>query len=161
MFYVFCGLLLLYRTLSLFFSRHASLITVWTLFLSSPLVYFTFIRNRMGAFCEFFAISLFLFLWCHRPNGKRFLLWAFSLGCSLALVIMSRPTNATIGFLPLLVFLGLTRNNLRTENRTGFKQASLSATLTTLGFISAFSIQLLCWFILFGKFYFKVSKKQN
>lgn len=152
-FYVFCGLLLLYRTLRQVFSRRAGLVAVWTLFLSSPLVYFTFIRSRMGHFSEFFSISLFLYLWCRPPGRGRTPLWAFSLGCSLALAAMSRYTNAVIVFLPLAVYVRLSLENLKDANWPAWKQLNRSFLWALFGFAAVFSLQLLVWHILFGSLY--------
>gem|GEM_PF-2142143 len=153
-FYVFCGLLLLYRTLRLVFSRRAAWVAVWTLFLSSPLVYFTFIRSRMGHFGEFFSICLFLYLWYRPPGGRgRAAWWAFSLGCSLALAVMCRYTNAALAFLPLAVYLRLSLENFKDGDWPAWKRLNGSFLWALCGFFAVFSLQLLVWYILFGSLY--------
>lgn len=150
-FYVFCGLLLLYRTLTLWFSRTASMLAVWTIYLSSPLVYFTFVRNRMGHFAEFFSICLFLFLWFHRPLRERASQWGFSLGCSLALVVMSRYTNAVVALLPAAIYLRTAWK--QRGDRNGMRPLNIAVVSALVAFFTVISVQAATSFILYGKIY--------
>jgi hypothetical protein len=151
LFYVFCGFLLLYKTLSSMFSKRAALWSCWTLFLSSPLPYFTFIRSRMGHFAEFFTLSLILYIWLHRPKPENSTSWGLCLGCVLALVGMSRYTNIIVGIFPIAAFiLVICFIPKQSENLETFTKTCGSVLFT---FLVTISIQVFIWMILYGNFY--------
>ena len=60
---VYFGMILHYRILRRWFSRSASFWCVLLFFLATPLVYYTFIRNRMGHANDYFLICLFVWSW--------------------------------------------------------------------------------------------------
>ena len=150
-FYVFCGFLLLYKTLSLLFTRKAALWSCWTLFLSSPLPYFAFVRSRMGHFAEFFTLSLILYIWFRRPSSENSIPWGFCLGCVLALVGMSRYTNMAIGVFPIAIFFVIAWFIPKKKEPLAIFSKTCGAIL--LAFAATISIQILIWVILFGSYY--------
>jgi hypothetical protein len=151
LFYVFCGFLLLYKTLSSMFSKRAALWSCWTLFLSSPLPYFAFIRSRMGHFAEFFTLSLILYIWLRRPKPENSTSWGLCLGCVLALVGMSRYTNIIMGIFPITAFfIILCFIPKQSENFETFIKACGSV---LIAFLVTISIQIFIWMILYGNYY--------
>jgi len=151
LFYVFCGFLLLYKTVSSMFSKRAALWSCWTLFLSSPLPYFTFIRSRMGHFAEFFTLSLILYIWFRRPKLENSIPWGLCLGCVLALVGMSRYTNIMMGIFPIMAFFLIVYFiPKQSENFATFIKTCGSI---LLAFFVTVSIQIFIWMILYGNYY--------
>ena len=151
LFYVFCGFLLLYKTISSIFSRRAALWSCWTMFLSSPLPYFAFVRSRMGHFAEFFTLSLILFLWFRRPKIENSVSWGLYLGFVLALVGMSRYTNIIIGIFPITALFLIIR--FIPKHSESFKVFIKTCGSVLLAFFVTISIQILVWLILYGSFY--------
>ncbi len=151
LFYVFCGFLLLYKTLRSFFSRNAALLSCWTLFLSSPLPYFAFVRSRMGHFAEFFTLSLILYIWFRRPKLENSISWGLCFGCVLALVGMSRYTNIVIGIFPISAFFLILWFIPKSSEKLAVFTKTCGAIL--LAFAVTISIQVLIWFVLYGSFY--------
>ncbi len=151
LFYVFSGFLLLYKTVSSIFSKRAALWSCWTLFLSSPLPYFAFVRSRMGHFAEFFTLSLILYIWFRRPKLDNSISWGLCLGCVLALVGMSRYTNIIMGIFPVTAFfLIIWFIPKRSEN---FKVFTKTCGSILLAFLVTVSIQVFIWIILYGNYY--------
>ncbi len=151
LFYVFCGFLLLYKTISSIFSRRAALWSCWTLFLSSPLPYFTFVRSRMGHFAEFFTLSLILYLWFRRPKLENSIPWGLCLGCVLALVGMSRNTNIIVGIFPITAFFLSVR--FIPKQSQNFEVFIKTCGSILMAFLATISIQILIWMILYGSYY--------
>lgn len=100
-FYVWCGLFMLFKLLSKIFSASISLITILIVFISTNLFYYTITANGMSHAYSFFLFSLFLFVINQKIiiNFKMFII-----GIIVALIILCRPTN--IIFLPAIIFLG-------------------------------------------------------
>ena len=68
---VFLGLILNFSLLKNYFSKKASLIATITLFLGTPLPYYTFIRQRMSHSGEFLVMAFFIYGWVlYRSNYK-------------------------------------------------------------------------------------------
>jgi Tfp pilus assembly protein PilF len=61
--YVFIGLLLLYKLLTKYFSQAAALITTIGIWLGTPLIYYSFIRQRMAHGTEFSFSIIFITVW--------------------------------------------------------------------------------------------------
>ncbi|MBI4383708.1 MAG: tetratricopeptide repeat protein [Nitrospinae bacterium] len=96
--YVFIGLLLLMRMLEKIYGENIALIAVLAVWMGSPLVYFTFIRQRMAHSSEFFVIALFLYFWMQRRKSEFRASHAF-LGALFGFLCMVRIINVLYLFL--------------------------------------------------------------
>jgi len=152
MFYVLWGLYLGYRLLRKFFSPFASLLSTITVFLSTPLPYYTFIQPHLSHSGEFFLVVLFItlfFSW--RENGKK-PLEGFMLGVASGMLFNIR-NNSFIFFSIFLVELfwgkksdenAMPRNNNLRNTWNIIKSVGAGFFLTSLP-------QFLAWYIIFGK----------
>jgi tetratricopeptide (TPR) repeat protein len=61
--YTFIGLLLLYKILTKYFSQASALITTIGIWLGTPLIYYSFIRQRMAHGTEFLFSIIFITVW--------------------------------------------------------------------------------------------------
>ena len=96
--YVLLGLILNYWILRRWFSHPAAFVSVVLFFLTTGLVYFTFIRSRMAHANDYFLICLFVHAWLEfRENPSH--LKAISVGLIGGLMILTRINS--IGYLLL------------------------------------------------------------
>ena len=68
--YLFLGLLLTFQINRKYFSEFASVFATLMVWASSPLIYYTFIRQRMAHTTEFFLASLFIWLWLNNRQSS-------------------------------------------------------------------------------------------
>ena len=61
--YLFTGLLITFQINRKYFTEIASLFSALIIWVASPLIYYTFIRQRMAHTVEFFLSSLFIWIW--------------------------------------------------------------------------------------------------
>ncbi len=90
--YLFLGLLFLYKVLVRYFSQTPALAAAIGVWLGSPLIYYTFIRQRMAHTTEFFMAVVFIFFWLNFRESKKQIDHAF-LGMLLGLFCMVRIIN--------------------------------------------------------------------
>lgn len=69
--YVFAGLLVLFHILKKYFQEPVAWITPFSLWLASPLLYFTFIRQRMAHATEFCFSAIFLWTWLEYRKSEK------------------------------------------------------------------------------------------
>ncbi len=148
--YVFLGLILSYKFLLNFFSKKASIIATLSVFLSTPILFHTFIRQRGAHTGEFFLIVATVYLWyCCRKKHNEILLYVL-LGILSGLLFIVRYDRAIFLTIPLLDYLiqGIThlRNNKWKELLLLLRNISLAATTFIIVSLSQFVI----WKILFG-----------
>ena len=66
--FLFGGLILVFKTLHSFIDKRFALLVTLSIWLASPLLYFSFIRQRMAHTSEFFLAAVLIFAWTHfRP----------------------------------------------------------------------------------------------
>jgi tetratricopeptide (TPR) repeat protein len=99
--YLFLGLLFLYKALTKYFSQTPALAATLGIWLGSPLIYYSFIRQRMAHTTEFFMATVFIFFWLKFRESKKHINHAF-LGTLLGLFCMVRIIN--ISFFALYFF---------------------------------------------------------
>lgn len=69
--FLFAGLALVFKILHSFIDKRFALITTLSIWLASPLIYFSFIRQRMSHTVEFFFAAVLIFAWIHfRPQAR-------------------------------------------------------------------------------------------
>ncbi len=69
--FLFAGLILVFKTLRSFIDKRFALLVTLSIWLASPLIYFSFIRQRMAHTVEFFFAAVLIFSWIHfRPRAR-------------------------------------------------------------------------------------------
>ena len=70
--YLFAGLMIMCRVLKKIVGERIAVIASVSLWMASPLLYYTFIRQRMAHTTEFFLAALFVMAWLHyRGSNKK------------------------------------------------------------------------------------------
>jgi len=104
--YLFAGLVIMCRVLEKFVNQRIALITSISLWMASPLLYYTFIRQRMAHTTEFFLAALFILVWiCYRESKRKS--HHALMGACLGVLCLVRLINANYGVLYIadMVFL--------------------------------------------------------
>ncbi len=69
--FLFAGLIVVFKTLHSFIDKRFALFVTLSIWLASPLIYFSFIRQRMSHTVEFFFAAVLIFAWAHfRPLAR-------------------------------------------------------------------------------------------
>jgi tetratricopeptide (TPR) repeat protein len=68
--YILLGLMFLYKNLIRYFSQSSALVATIGVWLGSPLIYFSFIRQRMAHGTEFFLSIIFITVWLLYRNSR-------------------------------------------------------------------------------------------
>ncbi|MFQ5716989.1 MAG: tetratricopeptide repeat protein, partial [Nitrospinales bacterium] len=134
-------------------SESAALIATLSIWLASPLLYYTFIRQRMAHGAEFCFSTVFLCVWLkYRESGSK--LQHAVIGAVLGFLCLVRLIN--------VVFLAVYLADLAYQNLSGWnKPARLKGVVGTvaifsLSFLVVFSPQLYAWFLLDGNPFFYI-----
>ena len=164
--YLFAGLVLVYKTLHSYIDkRFASFVTI-SIWLASPLIYFSFIRQRMSHTVEFFFAAVLIFAWIHfrarareednddsletpkETNQDKQVLRYAVLGALLGFLCVTRVIN--------IAFFALFAVDLLWSFRTNLKSADTLKKITVLGgamlggFLLVMLPQIVCWYQLNG-----------
>jgi tetratricopeptide (TPR) repeat protein len=102
---VFLGLLLSFSLLKNYFSEKASLLATMTLFLATPLPYFTFIRQRMSHAGEFLVVVFFIYSWILYRNKCRNVMGSILFGISAGMLCIIRLNTGIFLLIPVIDFL--------------------------------------------------------
>ncbi len=145
----FAGLLLVQRMLRTWAGPRAADIATLALWIGSPLLYFTFIRQRMAHTVEFFAAAAFLFAWLQlRKSENR---WhPVMLGGLLGFLCSVRILNVVFF---ALVAADLFFNVVKDEREflsERLRKAATHFALFSGGFLLLLLPQLVCWYQLNG-----------
>ena len=94
------------RVLKKIVGERIAVIASVSLWMASPLLYYTFIRQRMAHTTEFFLAALFVMAWLHYRGSNKKLHHAV-MGACLGLLCLVRLINASYGVLYIVdvVFL--------------------------------------------------------
>ncbi len=146
--YSFLGLLLTFQINRKFFSENVSVITTLLVWLASPLLYYTFVRQRMAHTTEFFLASLFVWYWINNRQSKDY--WKHAiLGGILGFLCMARVINVVMGILYILDQLQLGAKNI--DIKQIFRRAfNVRTGYFFVFWLITFSVQFLTWFKLDG-----------
>ena len=110
--YLLAGLMIMCRVLKKIVGEKIALITSMSIWMASPLLYYTFIRQRMAHTTEFFLAALFVMMWIYfRESNKK--LHHAVMGTFLGLLCLVRLINANYGVLYIadLTFLWFSGQN--------------------------------------------------
>jgi Flp pilus assembly protein TadD len=147
--WLFAGLILVMHLARKIASERVAWITCLSIWLASPLLYFTFIRQRMAHTLEFTLSALLIVSWLHWRNSKNSLKYAV-LGGVLGLLCMVRVINVAffaLIFVDLLV-IGWTDKSSALSTRMKINLLRFAAFAG--GFLVLMSPQLVCWYKLNG-----------
>src|SRR5207253_11152652 len=105
------GLLLCYSLARHIFGRRIGALAVATMWLATPLIFYTVIAPPWSHATSFMVVTLFLWLWyrTRRPEGRTFGEWAL-LGLSAGLMMLVREQDALFMVVPLVDFVSWFRN---------------------------------------------------
>ena len=140
--YLFAGLIIMCRILKNIVGERIAWTTSISLWIASPLLYYTFIRQRMAHTAEFFLAVVFLWYWLRERNSEDPLRHAI-LGGVLGLLCMVRLLD--IGFLALYlvdqIFLMKSKQGVSLSWRTK------ALFIRMLGFGTVFILMLMPQFL--------------
>ncbi len=147
--YLFLGLLILFRILTKYFHQNFVVVTIIGVWLASPLIYYSFIRQRMAHTVEFFMAVVFVYSWLKLRTSEDNEKHAF-LGVILGLFCMVRILNISffaLYFVDQLVLKKIFSSKIDKQFLKGF---FLRSFWMLLFFFIALSPQLLMWKLLNG-----------
>lgn len=153
-FYGLLGLLLLFFLLRNFMSFISSLITLAILFWGTNLYYYIIEYASMSHVYSFFLFSAFIYFTYlfHRSQKLQYFLFVVF---SAALIVLIRPTNILL--IPLFFIIEVLVNK-KTQLKNYFTLKNIAITLSSFTII--FSPQIIYWMYLSGKpFYYSYEKE--
>ncbi len=147
--WLFLGLILVFQLARKFASERVAWVTALSIWLASPLLYFTFIRQRMAHTLEFAVSALLLMTWWHWRKSKNLLGHAV-VGGVLGLLCMIRVINVAFFALfvvDLLVLLWADKSDVLSVKA---KNHLLRFAAFSAGFFLIMFPQFYCWYKLNG-----------
>jgi Tfp pilus assembly protein PilF len=145
--FLFAGLVLVFKTLNSFIHKRFSLFVTLSIWLASPLIYFSFIRQRMAHTVEFFFAAVLIFVWAHFRVSKNPLRHAV-LGSLLGFLCMTRVINIAFFALFAVDLLWSSRADLRSS--ATLKKLLVLSGAGLSGFFLVMLPQIVCWYQLNG-----------
>jgi tetratricopeptide (TPR) repeat protein len=145
--FLFAGLVLVFKTLHSFIDKRFALFVTLSIWLASPLIYFSFIRQRMSHTVEFFFAAVLIFSWIHFRRFKDPLRYAV-LGAFLGFLCVTRVINIAFFALFAVDMLWSFRSNLKSVATVKKITVLIGAMLG--GFFLVMLPQILCWYQLNG-----------
>ncbi len=147
--WLFLGLILVFQLARKFASERVAAVTALSIWLASPLLYFTFIRQRMAHTLEFALSALLLLAWLHWRRSKD-LVPHVMMGGILGLLCMVRVIN--VAFLALFVvdFFVLLWMEKSDSFSVKVETHLLRFAAFSAGFILLMLPQIFCWYQLNG-----------
>ena len=145
--YLFAGLMIMCRVLKKIVDERIAIIASVSLWMASPLLYYTFIRQRMAHTTEFFLAALFVIAWLHYRESDKKLHHAV-MGACLGLLCLVRLINANYGVLYIvdIVFLWFVGKSSKNPSKI------TDTLLNVLCFVAMFLVFLLPQFVAWNQF---------
>ena len=147
--WLFFGLILVFQLARKFASRRVACVTALSIWLASPLLYFTFIRQRMAHTLEFAVSALLLLAWLRWRKSKNISAHAV-VGGILGLLCMIRVINVSFGALFVVDFLVLLWVDKSEVLSKRMKSHLIRFAAFSAGFFLVMLPQLYCWYQLNG-----------
>ena len=141
--YLFLGLLILFQINRKYFSEISSVLASLTIWIASPLIYYTFIRQRMAHTVEFFLAALFIWTWLNnRESSDR---WKHALmGSILGILASVRIMGLGLAVIYIVDQLWLLKNSR-------FRKLPIKCLIYfAVAVLLFFSTQLISWQIIEG-----------
>ena len=141
--YLFLGLLITFQINRKYFSEKISLLATLAIWIATPLIYYTFIRQRMAHTVEFFLSALFILVWLSdRDSSNR---WKHALmGSVLGVLGSVRVMGLGLGVLYIVDLIWV-------KNRFNLKKI-FNGCLIYFGlfFLIFLSVQSISWWVIEG-----------
>ncbi|MBT5633624.1 MAG: tetratricopeptide repeat protein [Nitrospina sp.] len=147
--FLFAGLILVYKTLHSFMGKRFALLVSLCTWLASPLIYFSFIRQRMAHTAEFFLSAVLIFAWVHFRSSKDPVRYAL-LGALLGFLCMTRVINIAFIALFAVDLLWSFRSDLKSNISEAVKNLGVLGGAMLAGFILVMLPQIIAWYQLNG-----------
>jgi tetratricopeptide (TPR) repeat protein len=147
--YLFAGLFLVYKTLFSFIEKRFALLITLSIWMASPLIYFSFIRQRMAHTAEFFFAGLLIFSWAHFRSSRDPVRHAL-LGALLGFLCMTRVINIAFFALFATDLLWRFYSDRKHNPSDAVKKLMISAGTILGGFFLVMLPQIICWYQLNG-----------
>jgi tetratricopeptide (TPR) repeat protein len=142
--FLFAGLILVFKTLHAFMDKRFALLVSLSTWLASPLIYFSFIRQRMAHTAEFFLASVLIFAWVHFRSSRDPVRYAF-LGALLGFLAMTRVINIAFFALFVVDIIWSFRSEWKSNTAEAVKKSMVLVGGMLTGFILAMLPQIICW----------------
>jgi tetratricopeptide (TPR) repeat protein len=147
--YLFAGLIFVYRTLRMFTRKHVSMLATLSIWLASPLIYFSFIRQRMAHTSEFFLVAVLIYIWIRYRQSRSPIYYAV-IGTILGLLCMTRVINISFFALFAVDLLWEFRWDWKANPAQAVKKILILAGALGGGFLLTMLPQIYCWYQLNG-----------
>lgn len=150
---VFLGLILSFSLLKNYFSEKASLIATIVLFLSTPLPYYTFIRQRMSHSGEFLLIVFFIYCWVLYRSEYKNVFGSLLLGISAGMLCIIRRNTGIFLLIPFLDFIIQAGRDFYERKLDTLKLIGKDTMLMFIACVIVVFPQLVTWNTIVGKFF--------
>ena len=147
--WLFCGLLLTGVMLRKFVSGRSVIIVTLGIWLASPLMYFSFIRQRMAHTLEFALAAAFIFVWLQFRRSEDWLRHAF-MGSVLGLLCLVRVLNISFFSLYGVDFLLFVLAQKKAANKNFLKNSAIRLGAFLGGFFAVMLPQIFSWWRMNG-----------
>ena len=147
--FLFAGLILVYKTLHFFMSERFALLVSLCTWLASPLIYFSFIRQRMAHTAEFFLAAVLIFAWVQFRSSRDPVRYAL-LGALLGFLCMTRVINIAFFALFAVDLLWNFRSDWKSKITGAVKNLGVLGGAMLAGFILVMLPQIIGWYQLNG-----------
>jgi tetratricopeptide (TPR) repeat protein len=147
--YLFAGLIFIYRTLRMFTRKRVSMLATLSIWLASPLIYFSFIRQRMAHTSEFFLVAVLIYIWIRFRQSRSPIYYAV-IGTILGLLCMTRVINISFFALFAVDLLWEFRWDWKANPAQAVKKILILAGALGGGFLLTMLPQIYCWYQLNG-----------
>lgn len=147
--YLFAGLIFIYHSLRMFTRKRVSMLATLSIWLGSPLIYFSFIRQRMAHTSEFFLVAVLIYIWIRYRQSRRPIYYAV-IGTILGLLCMTRVINISFFALFAVDLFWEFRWDWKANPTGALKKVSILAFSLGGGFLITMLPQIYCWFQLNG-----------
>jgi len=147
--WLFLGLILVFQLARKFASERVAGVTALSIWLASPLLYFTFIRQRMAHTLEFAVSAFLLIAWLHWRKSKNLLDHAV-VGAILGLLCMIRVINVAFFALFVVDLLVLLWADKSDSLSVRAKSHLIRFAAFSAGFLLLMLPQFFCWYKLNG-----------
>ncbi len=142
--FLFAGLILVFKTLHSFIDKRFALLVTLSIWLASPLIYFSFIRQRMAHTSEFFLAAILIFAWVHFRSSRDPVRHAV-LGALLGFLCMTRVINIAFFALFAVDLLWSLRADWKSKPEEAFKKSLILGGSMLGGFFLVLLPQIVCW----------------
>ncbi|MBT6346231.1 MAG: tetratricopeptide repeat protein [Nitrospina sp.] len=147
--FLFAGLMLVFKTLHSFIDKRFALLVSLCIWLASPLIYFSFVRQRMAHTLEFFLASALIYAWVHFRLSRDPVRYAV-LGALLGFLCMTRVINIAFFALFAVDLIWRFRSDWKVNAPETMKIIMILGAAIGGGFFVVMLPQIIAWYQLNG-----------